>query len=170
MELTTYNGYAMDSSALATLFHESFFMILVFAVFFLIALIKGKCAIINIIFSLYLSLLITLKFPYFDFFLNSDPHTNAVVSIILFGIFTFIGVLLMRRHIPGDDYETAFHDFWKKLLLSLMATVLVMSYSYQALPVTELITPGSPIQALFGPEEHFFWWLIMPILVLFFIV
>ncbi len=170
MELTTYNEYAMDSGALVTLFHESFFMILVFSVFLFIALLKGKYAIINIIFSLYLALLITLKFPYFDFFLYSDPRTNAVVIIVLFSMFTALGVFLMRRHIPGDDYESTFHDFWKKLLLSLMATVLVMAYSYQALPVTELITPGSPIQALFGPEEHFFWWLILPILVLFFIV
>ena len=42
-------------------------------------------------------------------------------------------------------------------------------YSYHALPVTDLITPGSPIQALFAPEQHFFWWLLIPLIAIFFV-
>jgi hypothetical protein len=132
---------------------------------------KGKYAIINIILALYLALLISQRFPYYDFFLNAgSPSSNAVVMIVIFSIFTIFGIFLFRKHIPGDDYESAFQHFGKKLLLATMATVLVMAYSYQALPVTELITPGSPIQSLFGPEEHFFWWLILPLITLLFVV
>jgi hypothetical protein len=160
----------MDTSALASLFHECLYLILVFSVFLCIALMKGRYAIINMIFALYLALLVTLKFPYFNFFLNAgSPSSNAVVMIVIFSIFTFLGIFLFRRHIPGDDYESAFQHFWTKTLLAGMATILVMAYSYQALPVTELFTPGSPIQSLFAPEENFFWWLILPLITLFFI-
>ena len=44
--------------------------------------------------------------------------------------------------------------------LAVSATALVMAFSYHALPVTELITPGSPIAYLFGSESSFFWWLL----------
>ncbi len=160
----------MDTGTVVSLIHESLYLILVFSLFMSIALMKGRYAIINIIFALYIALLVALKFPYFDFFLNTDsPSSNAVVMIVIFMIFTGLGIVLFRRHIPGDDYESAFQHFWTKLLLAGLATVLVMAYSYQALPVTELFTPGSPIQSLFGPEDNFFWWLILPLITLFFL-
>jgi hypothetical protein len=160
----------MDTSALASLLHECLYLILVFSIFMSIALLKGRYALVNIIFALYLALLVSLKFPYFGFFLNAgSASSNAVVMIVIFSIFTILGIFLFRRHIPGDDYESAFQHFWGKVFLATMATVLVMAYSYQALPVTELFTPGSPIQSLFGPEENFFWWLVLPIIALFFI-
>jgi len=161
----------MDTQSLVTIFHESLYLILVFSIFLSIALMKGKYAIINIILALYLALLISLKFPYYNFFLNAgSASSDAVVKIFIFVIFTIFGIILFRKHIPGDDYESAFQHFGKKLLLATMATVLVMAYSYQALPVTELITPGSPIQSFFGPEQNFFWWLILPLVVLLFVV
>jgi hypothetical protein len=160
----------MDTTALSSLVHELLYLLIVFGVFMGLALIKGRYALINIIFALYLALLIALKFPYFDSFLTTgSPRSNAIVMIAIFGVITLLGVWLFRRHIPGDDYESAFQHFGTKLLLAAMATILVMAYSYQALPVTELITPGSPIQSLFGPSEHFFWWLALPLVVLFFV-
>lgn len=161
----------MDTTSLMTIIQESLYLILVFSIFLSIALMKGRYAIINIIFALYLALLIALKFPYFDFFLNAgSPSSNAVVMIVIFSIFTIFGIFLFRKHIPGDDYESAFQHFGKKLLLATMATILVMAYSYHALPVTDLITPGSPIHALFAPEQNFFWWLVAPLITLLFIV
>ncbi len=160
----------MDTSALMSLIHECLYLLVVFGIFIGIALVRGRYALINIIFSLYLALLVALKFPYFDSFLTTgSPRSNAIVMIIIFSIFTFLGIWLFRKHIPGDDYESAFQHFWTKLLLAGMATILVMAYSYQALPVTELFTPGSPIQSLFGPPEHFFWWLVLPLVALFFV-
>ncbi len=159
----------MESVHLMVLFKESLFMVITFGVFLFYAMGKGRYALINIIFSLYLALLIFIKFPYFDSLASSTGDGGAVAKILIFVTFVVIGALLHRRHIPGDDYEPAFQGFWKKILLALMATVLVMIFSFHALPVTEIITPGSPIQALFAPEENFFWWLILPLIVLFFV-
>lgn len=159
----------MDSAYLLALLQESIYLIVVFGFFLTLALWLGRYAIINIVFALYLALLLTLKFPYFDTFLNGTLVHDAITKIIFFTLITIAGVFLFRRHIPGDDYEKTFEFLVKKLVLAGLATILVMAFSYQALPVTELIHPGTPIQTLFEPESYFFWWLLLPIVVLFFI-
>lgn len=158
----------MDSASLIILFKESLFMVIVFTVFLLYAMGKGRYALINLIFSLYFALLISLEFPYYNLITATSSNGIAITKIVIFIAFVIIGIVLHRKHIPGDDYEPAFQFFFKKILLALSATILVMIFSFHALPVTEIITPGSPIQALFAPKEHFFWWLIAPLLVLFF--
>jgi hypothetical protein len=35
------------------------------------------------------------------------------------------------------------------------------------LPLTEFVTPGTPIQAVFAPANYFFWWLLAPLVVLY---
>jgi hypothetical protein len=159
----------MDTAGLVTILQESAFMIAVFVVFLLYAMGKGRYALINVIFALYLALLISIKFPYYDAIGSEGGQSGAITKIIIFCVFTIIGVVLMRRHVPGDDYEPAFQGFWKKILLATMATVLVMTFSFHALPVTEILTPGTPIQSLFAPQENFFWWLILPLIALFFV-
>jgi hypothetical protein len=159
----------MSTPELFILFKESLFMIVVFAVFLIYAMSKGKYGLINIIFSLYLALLISLKFPYYDQLNFGGGESGAIAKIIIFLAFFVVGIFLHRRHIPGDDFETFFQSLWKKVLLALMATILVMIFSFHALPVTEIITPGTPIQALFAPKENFFWWLLLPLIALFFV-
>jgi hypothetical protein len=144
-------------------------MVIVFGVFLLYAMGKGRYALVNVIFALYLALLISLKFPYYENFSAGSAESGAVTKIIIFIIFLIAGVVLFRRHIPGDDYEPAFQRFGKKILLAAMATILIMIFSFHALPVTEIITPGTPIQSLFAPQANFFWWLILPLISLFFV-
>ncbi len=142
-------------------------MVITFSVFFSYTILKGRYALINVILGLYLALLISLKFPYYDLLTEGSGQTAAIIKILIFIAFIIVGAMLFRRHIPGDDYEPAFYKLWKKILLATMATVLVMIFSFHALPVTEIITPGSPIQSLFAPQANFFWWLILPIIALF---
>ncbi len=159
----------MDTAGILLLLKESLFMIIVFGVFFFYGMGKGRYALINVIFALYLALLISLKFPYYNEITGMGGDGSAIAKILIFLVFFVIGVMLHRRHIPGDDFEPAFQGFGKKILLASMATILVMIFSFHALPVTDIITPGSPIQALFAPQENFFWWLILPLIVLFFV-
>jgi len=161
----------MDTEFIIGILQESLFMILVFGAFLAYAMVRGRQSLINLILGLYLALLISLKFPYYHFFLQgtgSDP-SNAVIMIIIFAIFTIGGTILFSRLIPYDDFEPAFEGFNKKVLFAVMGSVLVMAYSYHVLPVTDLITPGSPIHALFAAEANFFWWLLLPLVGLFFL-
>lgn len=159
----------MDTDSIVSLLKESIFLLSVFGVLLLYAMAKGRYALINVILALYLALLISIKFPYYNEVTQGEGDGNAIEKILIFLAFVVAGTMLFRRHIPGDDYEPAFHRFWKKILLAAMGTILVMIFSFHALPVTDIITPGTPIQSLFAPAENFFWWLILPLIVLFFV-
>jgi len=162
----------MDASAIVGVLEESLYLILVFCAFLGLAMVRGKQTLINLTLSLYLALLFSLKFPFYDTVLNgtdADRYTDSVIMIIIFALFTFAALLLFGKLMPRDYDEPAFEGFWKKLLFAIMASALVMAYSYHALPITEIITPGSPIQSLFAAEENFFWWLLLPLLGMFFL-
>jgi hypothetical protein len=164
-----YNTKHMDTVALATMVQEYLFLILVFSCFLMYAITAGRQSITNIILGLYFALLISIEFPFYEVILGSTSNakTESVLMLIVFGIFTLGATILFARLMPKEYKEKKFEGFWKKLLLSVGATVLVMAFSYHALPVTELITPGTPIQHLFSSEGTFFYWLIAPIAILF---
>lgn len=160
----------MESAVLFGVLRESFFLIAVFGLFFIIAILRGTQTIINAILALYLALLIALEFPFFDVFLTgTSKQTDAIVMVILFSAFALAAFFVFKRLMPTEYREQPMRNLGKKLLLSSLATVLVMAYSYNALPVTDIITPGSPVKDLFAPENRFFFWLIVPIIGLFFV-
>lgn len=159
----------MDTSAILGFLHESIYMIVVFAVFLFFAFKKGRQTVTNIILGLYLALLISIQFPFYGAILGgaSDAKTESILMLVVFAGFTLAGTLLFHRILPREYDERTFEGFKQKLLLAAAGTVLVMAFSYHALPVTDLITPGSPIQSLFGSEDSFFYWLVVPIIILY---
>lgn len=153
----------MDTEALLLILKQSLFLVVVFSTFLVYGMMRGRYALINIIFALYLALLISLEFPYYQ------TLGSAVVKIAVFITFVIGGAFLFRRHIPGDDYEAAFQGLGKKIICAALASILVMIFSFHAFPATEIIHPGTPIQSLFASSEYFFWWLILPLVALFFL-
>ena len=156
----------MSLPELISLLQESIVMILVFLALLAYAMVRGREALTALIFGLYLALLISLKFPYYDKlkeWANGSIHTEAGLLIGVFAFFTIAGALLFERFFEYDD-ESTFEGFWKKILIALFGMVLIMAYSYHVLPVTSLIEPGGPASTLFAPEERFFWWLIIPLI------
>lgn len=157
---------------IVVILQESLYWILVFAGFLMFALFRSEQGLRNLILALYFALLIAKEFPYYDAILSgteANKTADSVLMVVVFIVFTFLASKLFGRLMPRDHTERAFEQFGKKIILALAASVLVMAYSYNALPITDIITPGSPVQALFGPEQHFFWWLIVPLVVVFFI-
>jgi hypothetical protein len=159
----------MDPAALISTIHQFLFVIVVFAAFLLYAFIRGRQSITNLILGLYLALLISLEFPFYGVLLAQvhSAQSEAILKIGLFAVFTLIATLLFSRILPSEYGEGTFEAAGKKLLFAIAATVLVLAYSYHALPVTELVNPGSPVQAVFAPENRFFIWLCIPLLALF---
>lgn len=159
----------MDTGIILTFLREILYLIIVFFVFFFYTLKTGRQTITNLILGLYFALLISVEFPYYDFILGntSSAKSEAILMIIVFAIFSFASTKLFSRILPREYDETSFEGFGKKILLAIAASVLIMIYSYHVLPVTDLITPGSPIHYLFGSESSFFWWLLVPLGILF---
>jgi hypothetical protein len=159
----------MDTAILIAFVQESLFLIVTFVLFITIALSFGRQTITNIILGLYFAFLFSLQFPYYETILAKTDSIKAesglIIAIFLF--FTIISTLLFVRILPREYGEKTFEGFGKKVILALAGTVVVASFSYHAIPVTDLITPGSPVSYLFGSEKSFFWWLLAPIVVLF---
>lgn len=159
----------MDTATILSFLNEILFLIVVFAFFAVFAFYKGRQTVTNIIFGLYLGLLLSIEFPYYAMFITktTDATTASILKLVIFAVFSLIATMLFARVLPREYDEPLFGGFWKKMLLALAGTVLVMAYSYHALPVTDLITPGTPIHYLFGAKSSFFWWMIAPLVVLF---
>lgn len=159
----------MDTDTIITTLKELVYLFSVCGFFVMYVLIRGRQAVINLIFGLYLALLISLEFPYYDAALASagGPHGVAIAKIIIFAVFTILTTILIARTMPDAFREKKFESFFKKILLALAATILIMVYSFHVLPVTEFLTPGTPIQSLFAPAQYFFWWLLIPFVILY---
>lgn len=153
----------MEAQIVFAFLKEILFLLVVFGVTLTYGVMRGRQSLINLILALYFALLLSLEFPYYDRIADT-----ALINIAVFGIFTFLSLLLFNRLMPRD-YESAFEDFGKKLLYAALATILVMIFSFNVLPVTDLITPGAPLQTLFSNPEYFFWWLLAPLVFLFLI-
>jgi len=159
----------MDTDVIISTFKELVYLFSVFGFFLFYTLIRGRQATINIIIGLYFALLVSLEFPYYDTFLAgaSGGHSAAAGKLILFAVFTILTTVLMSRLMPSEFREKKFESFGKKLLLATAGTILIMVFSFHVLPVTEFLTPGTPIQALFAPSDYFFWWLMLPLVFLY---
>ena len=159
----------MDTDTILSTLKELAYLLGVFGFFLVYATVRGRQAVINLVVGLYFALLISLEFPYYDTLLASagSAHSVAIGKILIFAVFTVLATLLIKRLMPDEYRETKFESFHKKLLLAAAGTILIMVYSFHVLPVTEFLTPGTPIQALFAPTEYFFWWLLAPFILLF---
>jgi hydrogenase-4 membrane subunit HyfE len=159
----------MDWTATIDLLSELTFLLVVLGLSLGYATWKGRQALINVIMGLYVALLISLEFPYYDFILNGleTQQGMAVMKLAFFALATVLSSILFTRIMPDEFRENRFESFGKKLLLALSATVLVMIFSFHVLPVTDFLTPGTLIQALFAPAQYFFWWLLLPLVILY---
>lgn len=159
----------MDSTTIIHFLSESAYMLVVFFVFFGISVFRGRQALINIICGLYLALLIIIQFPYYETIFGEIAKGGVVAALklLLFAVTAFLCTLLFKRIMPDEYREGKFESFGKKNALALAATVLVMAFSFNVLPVTDFLTPGTPIQSLFAPQSFFFWWLIAPFVILY---
>lgn len=159
----------MDFGFIVDFMYETAYFLAVFMLFMLWATFKGRQAMINIIFGLYLALLILIEFPYTTYLTENlgGSLAQSIGKLILFGIFTLLATWLFAHVMPDEFREKKFESFFKKILLAGSASILVMAFSFHVLPVTDFLTPGTPLQTLFAPEGLFFWWLMIPLVVLF---
>ncbi len=159
----------MELSAVLSFINECLYLLIVLGIFMFFALKKGRQTVTNIILGLYLALLISKEFPFYGAIFNSTttPQSEAAVMLVIFTFFTVVATMLFSRILPREYDEGMMEGFGKKLLLAIGGTILVMIFSYHVLPVTEFIHPGSPINYLFGSAEYYFYWLLVPLIILF---
>ncbi len=159
----------MDWSYILDFLTEIAFLLVVLGLCLSLSIFKGRQAIINLMIGLYLALLISIEFPNYDTLFGSleSATTISAAKLGFFGVITLLTTLLAARIMPDEFNENKFESMGKKFLLSAGATILIMIFSFHVLPVTEFLTPGTPLQSLFSPEIYFFWWLLVPLVILY---
>jgi len=159
----------MDWGYVLTFLYEFAYFIAVFFVFLLFALFKGRQAIMNVIIGLYFALLISLEFPGYDFIFKNLESSQSLAAgqLGFFALVTLLTTALCFRIMPDEFKEKKFESMGRKLLLTFGATSLVMVFSFNVLPVSEFLVPGTPVQSLFAPEVYYFWWLLLPLVILY---
>ncbi len=156
----------MSTGDILLFIQEFAYLLGVFGFFIVYSIIRGRQHVINLIVGLYFALLISLEFPYYSTFLGGGEN-DALMKVGIFILFTIVSTILMTRLMPREYQEKKFESFGKKLMLAISGTILLMVFSFHVLPVTDFVTPGTPIQAIFAPSEYFFWWLLAPLVFLY---
>lgn len=159
----------MDWGIVLNFIYEIAYFLAIFLLFMVFAIFKGRQAVMNLIVGLYLALLISLEFPNYEYITGNleSSQSIALAQLGFFAVVTLLTTTLCFRIMPDEFKENRFESFWKKLVLALGATILVLIFSFHVLPVTEFLEPGTPLQSLFAPAEYFFWWLLLPLVILY---
>jgi hypothetical protein len=160
----------MDTSYFLSILQELTYLLVVFGTCLTYAIFRGRQALINLITGLYLALLISLVFPYYSIFIpaTTSAYSGAIGRMVIFAIFTLLATILITRLMPEEYREKKFESFGKKVMLATAGTILIMAFSFHVLPVTELLNPSTPISYLFAAKDYFFWWLLAPLVFLYF--
>ena len=159
----------MDAAVLISTLQESLYLVIILVVFFSYATWRGYQALINLILGLYLSFLISSNFPYYQSLTaetGSVGKESALLMVVVFVGFTCLATGLFSELMPPGNNKETWSDLGKNIILAIVASALVMAYSFHVLPITELIDTGTPIQAIFAAPKLFFFWLLLPLLTL----
>jgi len=143
------------------------FFVLIFLSFQL-----GKESIVSLILSLYVTLLLYLSFPYTDLFsfFGSSETGLIITNLLIFAILLFIIYKIMQRLVASSYPQDSLHTWFEVIVLSVVATSLILAFVYHALPIAALYDFSAPVDRFFASETLFFWWLAIPLIAMFFVI
>jgi len=157
---------------LNTVFHylaEFAYILIIFGTCLIWAIFAGRQSLINLICGVYLSSLLIINFVHFEMLTNGleKPLVVAGVKIVVFIILVLLITKLFKKLMPREYLENKFESFGKKVLLATLATILLTAVSLTIIPVTDFITPNTFLLNYFADSNLFFWWLLLPLILLF---
>lgn len=140
------------------------------AVGFFYGLLSGRTRLIAILLALYISQLLFENFRFLDAFI-AEKGTLEMLFIRL-AIFTALVVVLsfFFSRILFISKSVVSQKWWQIFLLSFLGVGLFVSMVFRLLPDIQLFTFSPLVQYLFASPSALFWWLLLPLPVLFFIM
>ena len=92
---------------------------------------------------------------------------KAVISVIIYGISTFIPFVFIQR-LTGGGFGVL--SVVPRFALSFLAAAFLLALSYHVFDISNIYTFPAPLDTLFAPQGYFFWWFIAPLAGLIFLV
>lgn len=143
-------------------------LLIVFGAVFAYGILRGQRSLLALTFGLYLALLLSLEFPYYETISASAsflaPHT---LKLVFFALFALFGTFLFSRLLSRVIDVIAIEGIGRKIILSLLTTALILSYCYHVFQIADSLNPGSKANMLFASRDSFFWWLLAPLIGIF---
>ena len=129
----------------------------------------GRGGIISLLLAFYAGYAIYSLFPFTNTVINAGgtPLLKAIISIVLYGIATYLPFHFIQRLTKGGF---GIISFVPRFVLSLLAATFLLAVGYHVFHVSNIYTFPEPMNTLFGPDQYFFWWFIAPMLGLIFLV
>lgn len=121
----------------------------------------GRDRLISLIAALYAAIVLYRAFPYGSL-IPSDPYIQigVFVGFTLIALIAFSGLSFFLARSTSSFLGTG--------VLSVVTAGLILAIAIHVLPVQTLYTFSQPTMALFSSVEMFFWWLLAPLVGLFF--
>ena len=148
----------------------------VLAVFFFVAagffygISMGRTRMTAVLLSIYISQLLFEHTRFINFFLES----REILEIFLLKAAAFFALIVILSHfLTKSVFRPMAEDsgiWWQIFLLSFSEVGLLISAVFRLLPAVELFTFSPLVSYFFASPNAYFWWLILPLLVLFVIM
>lgn len=144
-------------------------LLVLFIVMLLFSYKAGRGGIISLLVAFYAGYAIYTVFPYTSQIVDAGgtPMVKAVISILIFGIATFIPFHFVQRLSSGGFGVLSVVP---RFVLSFLAAAFLLALAYHVFDISDIYTFPAPIDQLFAPEGYFFWWFIAPLVGLLFLV
>lgn len=162
--------FATNGAASAWLLAGNFLILLIlFGVMLAFSYKGGRGGIISLLMAFYAGYAIYTVFPYTNQIVAAGGSTmiKAIISIILFGIVTYIPFHFIQRLTTGGFGVLSVVP---RFVLSFLAAGFLLALGYHVFAISEIYSFPAPLDTIFAPEGYFFWWFIAPLVGLIFLV
>lgn len=155
----------MDLTQILSFLQSGFYLLLIFIPLLILTLWRGRYFLINLIITLNLAMFLTWQITEYKVLVTNLPFYKSLG----FGLFTIVIFFILRRHIPGDDFEKVFSNFWQKLLLTVIATVLLIITIDYLYPLESFLMVPNMLEKFFIGSSVPFWWFLFSLVILLFV-
>jgi len=136
------------------------------AVGFFYGISAGRAKLISFMMSVYVGGFLFENFS----FLKEMVKTGSLAERFFSNAFVFFLLVLALNVLFSKIITSGADDkkWWHALLISFSVSGLLFSYIFHIFPGRSIFTFSPLIQNLFASNSAFFWWLILPLIALFF--
>lgn len=157
------NSFASGGLTDIVAFVGNFLIFLVIgAVLFFLALRTGRNMLVSLVLALYIGFAFFTVFPFKETLIFGDTaFVRALSGIALFAVFTAFPYILIRRVSTAGSLRI---NPIALAILAFAAGGLVLVLGYHVLNIAAVLPLTPSLDALFAPEQYFFWWFLAPLI------
>ncbi|MDO8566765.1 MAG: hypothetical protein Q7R58_01280 [bacterium] len=166
--LAQVNALATNTALSAWSLAGDFLIVLIlFAVFFLIAWYVGRGSFVALLLAFYGAYALYVLFPYKSYLPIVPAATGILTQVGLYVVLVLLFYMLLRRIIVSDFLYIGVFGL---IILSLLAAAFLIALAYHVFPgIAEVYQFTPAIDILFAQKAYFFWWFAAPAVGLFFL-